>query len=204
MALTTYDDLQASVAAWMNRTDLSAVIPDFIAIAEKRIASDVRVRQQIKTATLTTVAGARTIALPGDFLEFSDVSIGTPISVSCQVTSRELIDVKHPAGSYSGVPALYAIEGGYVHFGPTPDAAYPVGVAYFARLDPLSSSATNALMAVAPQIYLYGSLREAALFTMNKQAASDWHGLYTAAVKELEDADSAAVHSGSALRVRKA
>ena len=33
MALTTYTELKASVADWLNRTDLTNVIPDFISLA---------------------------------------------------------------------------------------------------------------------------------------------------------------------------
>ena len=34
MALTTYTELKTSVGDWLNRTDLTTVIPDFIALAE--------------------------------------------------------------------------------------------------------------------------------------------------------------------------
>jgi len=34
MALTTYTELKASIADWLNRSDLTAAIPDFISLAE--------------------------------------------------------------------------------------------------------------------------------------------------------------------------
>ena len=54
MALANYTDLQASIASWMVRTDLAAVIPDFVAIAEARINADVRLRQGISSGSLST------------------------------------------------------------------------------------------------------------------------------------------------------
>ena len=38
MALSTYTDLQASVANWLHRSDLTAVIPDLVGLAEGRLA----------------------------------------------------------------------------------------------------------------------------------------------------------------------
>ena len=37
MSLANYDGLKASVANWLNRTDLLTEIPDFIELAENRI-----------------------------------------------------------------------------------------------------------------------------------------------------------------------
>ena len=37
MALTTNADLQAAIADWLNRSDLSAQIPDFLTLAQLKI-----------------------------------------------------------------------------------------------------------------------------------------------------------------------
>ena len=42
MALTTYTELKASIADFLNRDDLTTVIPDFITLAESQINRDVR------------------------------------------------------------------------------------------------------------------------------------------------------------------
>jgi hypothetical protein len=34
MAITTYSELKTAVADWLNRADLTSVIPDFIALAK--------------------------------------------------------------------------------------------------------------------------------------------------------------------------
>ena len=39
MALANYSDLQSAVAGWLNRTDLTSQIPDFIALAESKLDS---------------------------------------------------------------------------------------------------------------------------------------------------------------------
>ena len=42
MALSTYDELKASIADFLNRDDLTSVIPDFIKLAETGMNREVR------------------------------------------------------------------------------------------------------------------------------------------------------------------
>ena len=42
MALATYSDLKASIADFLNRDDLTAVIPDFIKLAEAQFKREIR------------------------------------------------------------------------------------------------------------------------------------------------------------------
>ncbi len=37
MALTTYTELKTSIGDWLNRSDLTTAIPDFISLAEAQI-----------------------------------------------------------------------------------------------------------------------------------------------------------------------
>ena len=72
MSITNYSGLKASIANWLNRTDLTSEIPDFIELAENRIFHDVRVPTNEKTVLLTLSSdGYATI--PSDFLEVKDV-----------------------------------------------------------------------------------------------------------------------------------
>jgi hypothetical protein len=202
MSLATYSDLLASVASWMNRTDLTSVIPDFVTIAESKIARDMRLRAQITTSTLTTPSdGTRTTALPTDWLEFENVSIaGTP-ETPCQYVNVEHMDVKYPIGGNSGRPYVYSIEGPNILFGPVPDAAYTVNIMYYARFPALATNSTNWLMTNHPNIYLYACLREACFFT--KKGAEQWDALYKQEVQNLQSVDDRSTHSGTVLRVKQ-
>lgn len=202
MALANYTDLLASVASWMNRTDLTTVIPDFVTIAESKIARDLRLRNQLTSGTLAVVASVREVTLPTGWLEFETISInGTPDSL-CQFVASEYLDAWYPDGSYAGKPAYYTVQGTTVVFGPFPDAAYTANVSYYAAFGALATSTTNWLLTNAPNVYLYACLREAAFFTKDAPGAAQWDGLYKQEVKNLQDANDMATHSGSALRVR--
>jgi hypothetical protein len=56
----TYAGLQASVADWLNRADLTAVVPDFIAMAEaqisRRLLMDGPVRMMMGRSDATVTA----------------------------------------------------------------------------------------------------------------------------------------------------
>ena len=57
MAFTTYSDLKTSVANYLNREDLTAVIPDFITLTHNRLNRDLRVRVNLIRAETTTTSG---------------------------------------------------------------------------------------------------------------------------------------------------
>lgn len=204
MALATYTDLVASIATWMNRTDLAAVIPDFVTMAESRISRDMRLRAQIVTANLAVTAGVQNVAIPLDWLEFENLSItltgtqDTPI----QYLTIEQMDAKYPNGGAQSRPFVYTIEGQNVLLGPIPDTNYVLGVLYYARFPALATAGTNWLMTNFPTCYLYACLRAAALFTMEDERAAYWDKLYKTTVRDVQDIDDDAAHSGSALRVK--
>lgn len=207
MALANYNDLLASVASWMNRTDLTAVIPDFVTMVESKIARDLRVRMQLVTSTLTTSTVSRNVALPADWLEFENVSIaGVTASdpeTPCQYVNIEHMDAKYPQGGPSTRPFVYSIEGQNILFGPQPDSAYTANIMYYARIPGLAANSTNWLMTNYPNVYLYGCLREGALFTKDKAGASQWDGLYKQEISNVQSVDDRATHSGTVLRVKQ-
>ena len=199
----TYTGLQASVAAWLHRTDLTAVIPDLIVLAEARIARDLRLRRQVSTSTLTTVGGTRTVSLPSDWLEMENLSLATAIEHNMSAVSVEVLGWEYPTGTYSGEPRVYAIEGDSILLGPTPDAAYTLNILYYARWAALSVTPTNWLLTKHPNIYLFATLAEAGDYIQDAEKTVQWDAKYQQSAKALQDAEDAAMFSGSSLRVRR-
>lgn len=203
MALANYTDLLASVAAWLNRTDLTAIIPDFVTIAEARISRDLRVRKQILTSTLSTVSGARGVNLPADWLAFENVSLLTSPEQQLTYATVEHLDIVYPNNGTNGKPSLYTIEGDQILFGPTPDGIYTVSILYFARFAALATNSTNWLMTNHPSVYLYAALMQACLYVKDDKRMSEYKALYEDVVSGLQKQDDTAQHSGSSLRVRR-
>lgn len=203
MALANYADLLSSVATWMNRTDLTAIIPDFVTIAEARISRDLRLRKQIITSTLTTVGNERGVTLPADWLEFENVSLATNPARSLTYATVEHIDSVYPQGSGNGIPSLYTVEGDQLQLARTPDGIYTVSIIYYARFATLQSASTNWLMTNHPTIYLYACLSQGFLYIKDSQRAGEYQAMYQKIASDLQAQDDDAQHSGSSLRVRR-
>lgn len=202
MSIATYSELKSAVARWIKRTDLDSVIPDLIALAEARISRDLRLRQQVKNTTLTTTPGVQGITLPADWLEFENINLVANPPRNLTYVNIEHLEVKYP-GDFTGLPAVYTMEGDKLLLGPVPDGAYPLDVYYYARFDALSDTTpTNWLLTNHPSIYLFATLAEAEPFVVNDERSVLWEGKYTKDMLKLKEQDDAAMFSGSALRVR--
>jgi len=199
VALATYSDLQASAAEWLHRDDLTARIPDFIALAEARMARELRLRRMKTTATLNASAGLPTVALPADWLEFARLRLLAPDLALHYLGSQAATEYR---ASDTGAPRRYAIEGASLVLYPTPDAAYSIEAVYYARLAALSATPTNWLLSEAPGLYLFGALVESAPYIGDDARISLWEGRYQAEAENVRATDARAAASGSALRVR--
>lgn len=203
MAISTGAELLDAIATWMNRTDLPG--ENIVVLSESRIARDVRVRNQVTSANLSTVAGTQTVALPTDLLEMDNIGISSssPPRMLHYLTP-EAMDEKFPNAYWTGTPATYTIIGNNLLLGPTPDAVYTVQVDYFARFPTLSGggSTTNWLLTYHPDVYLFAALAEASNYMMDEQRTAMWESRYMRAVEALNTADDTSGRSGSSLSVR--
>jgi len=196
MAITTYSDLQTTVANYLARSDLTAQIPDFIRLAEIRLRRDLRIRQMMNAATTATVAGDATVSLPSDFLEVRDLIVQTnpvrPVNyISPSVFSR------NARVTESGVPTDYTILATEFKFAPVPDAAYTLEIVYYAAPPFLTSTnSSNTFLANCPDLLLYASLVEAEPYLMNDARIQVWAGMYDRGLASLTTSDESAQYSG--------
>ncbi len=202
MAYTNYTDLQASVASYLGRSDLSAVIPDFIRFAETRLARELRTRLMLKSATAPMVAADARVALPTDFLEIRDLfTQGNPrMPVTYLSPSAFTRDAR---ADQSGLPVFYTVLASEFQFAPAPDAAYTLEILYYAKPPVLSSSnSSNVFLANYPDALLYGALLEAEPYLINDARSGTWATLYDRAVKNISDADQGGEYSGIPLQMK--
>jgi hypothetical protein len=183
-----YAWLQSKVARWIKRTDLSADIPDFVMLAEKRISGDLEARLQNMTDTLATVGDSPTVALPDGFNGIRSLSIANQGGLT-PMTPEKLANAYTNAGN--GVPKNYAIVGDVLRLGPVPDAVYQMDIVYRAEIPALADSAdgTNWLIADHPEIYLAATMCEALLYTRDTANLQVWTAKYTAAINALNVTD---------------
>jgi len=202
--LDTYANLSQSIADWTKRTDLTAFIPDFITLLESKFSRDLRIRAMLTTATLTSTASSRTLALPTDWLEFdSVVLVGQPNRVLTYVTN-ETLDNNFPENATYSKPEVYTIVGSNMELGPVPDASYQLAVTYYKKFDSIQTAGTNWLLTNHPSLYLFGALIEASAFGFADERLPLWVQRFNSEIESLKVADERSNWSGSALRVRVA
>jgi len=204
MALTTYTELKASLADWLNRTDLTSAIADFISLAEAQMERQLRTRQMIVRATASFAAAAEYGTVPDDFLETKSIKLDTNPVTSLSFQTIEAMDqLSNTTYLSSGKPLYFTVVGNQFRLLPIPDGAYTADLVYYAKLTKLSSTvATNFLLTQAPDVYLYGSLLQAAPYLQDDARISVWSSLYAAGLEQLQVADDRGSTSGGALLAR--
>ena len=202
MALTTYTELKTSIGDWLNRADLTSVIPDFISLAEAQIERTLRARQMIVRANASF--DAQYGAVPADFLEAKSLKLtSTNPQTPLSFLSIDALDAEMTKYTGSGKPKFFGIVGGQLRIVPTPDATYTTELTYYAKLAKLSNdNTTNWLLASSPDIYLYGALLQAAPYLQDDARIQTWATLYERALNDLQTADDRGASSGGALLTR--
>lgn len=171
MAINTYATLQTAVANWLQRSDLTTRIPEFIALAEDRMAHDLRIREMETTSDVTITASTQTTALPTGFLGQKRMYL--------DVSGAPRLDYYHPelfwktnVSQDTGRPLIFTIEAGNFVWSPTPDTGYTAKLLAWIKPTAFSADAdTNDILTNHTGLYLFATLLEAAIYLEDDQAA---------------------------------
>ena len=192
----SYSELKTTIASYLARSDLTAIIPDFIRLAEIRLQRDLRIRQMLTVATANTIGGQTTIGIPTDFLEMRDIHIDANPIRTLAYKAPNSFYAQYKA-TESGVPNIYTVLADEMQFAPIPDSTYILQMLYYAKPPVLSdSNASNIFLANAPDALLYGALGEAEPYLMNDARLQVWAALYERAVTSISNADQGSEYSG--------
>ena len=201
MAINTYSTLQTAVANWLDRSDLTDRVPEFIALAEATFNRVLRLRAMETTVADATPSGSKEDALPTGYLQMREIHLTTTPVVSLSYITPEIM-YRIRAGSTSGKPNSYTIVGDNILFGPTPDGVYDYSMTYYKSFDALADGTqTNWLILNAPDLYLYGTLLQAEPFLMNDERVPLWERGVRQVINDLQNQDDKDRHSGSEMRV---
>ena len=206
MALGTFTELKDAIADWLDRSDLTARIPDFITLAEARLNRDLRIRPMEVRSSMETTSGQRYFNLPGGYLQMRNIQLNTNPIAPLEYITPEMLDRLYGSDT-TGKPRAYTLIGDEIQLAPVPDSDYTVEMAFYEKFTPLGDGTSgtvtsNWLTLNAPDILLYGALLEAEPFIKNDERIGLWLNAYNGAIKKIQDADARDRHSGSAMRVR--
>ena len=192
-----YAQLQSNIADFLNRSDLSAVIPTFIGLAESQMERALRVRQMV--ARSEGQIDSQYSGIPPDFLEVKTLKVTSarPVQPVEFVTPEQMDGLDRISASAPGLPKYFTIIGNNIRLSPTPDATYLVELVYFTQIPSLSNTVTtNWLLKSSPDAYLYGALMQAAPYLKDDERVGVWGTLYNTAIEAIKTADQNASSSG--------
>lgn len=175
-----YSQITAQIAAWMNRDDLAAIIPDFISLAEERMNRALRVRQMEVVLPDTAIVDGL-ITLPTDAVDVKLLWVAGFENCPLKPQSLEAVIAN---GAY-GYPVLYAWQGADLRV----DGSGSVQGVLYERIPALSTDSTNWVSEQAPGLYLFGALAEAAMYVGDDVAAQNWMARFGQVLDEVSGND---------------
>lgn len=196
MAFTSYSDLKTTIASYLARSDLTAMIPTFIQLAELRLRREIRTRQMLVVATASTTGGDSTVGLPTDFLEMRDIHVNTnPITTLSYAAPNAFYNSYR--ATESGKPTEYTVLATELQLSPVPDSTYTLQMLYYAQPYFLSdSNPSNVFLVNFPDALLYAALGEAEPYLMNDARLQTWASLYDRAISSITISDQSSEYSG--------
>jgi hypothetical protein len=194
VALANYTDLKASVADFLNRSDLTSVIPDFVTLAEADLNRSLRVREM--SVRTRAPIDSQYVKLPVDFLGMRNIDLLTDPITPMTYKNLQNLDI-HRAGDATGKPIYYSIVQNNIEFAPVPDGDYTIEIVYYQKVPPLSVNTTNWLLDNHPDAYLYGTLQHSAPYLQHDERVGIWAGKYQQIIESITTSDEKAKFSGS-------
>ncbi|MCA0300900.1 MAG: hypothetical protein LCH95_00700 [Proteobacteria bacterium] len=195
--ITSYAGLKAGVLAWLARpgdTLLDGRFDDFLLNCERRmyygaatetpdhpLRSDPLRVPEMEAVDHAFALPSGTVAQPPDFLELIGAQLNAP-SRPLQIVSQRTLD-GYGARSVGGT-RLIAVSGTAFRLLDAP-AGGTATLRYYRRLGTPEGASVNAILAAYPDVYLYGCLTEAAIFTQGEAEAQRYLSLYNASVAGL-------------------
>jgi hypothetical protein len=190
MIINSYAELKTAVASYLQRGDLTAMIPQFIALAESDIQADIAdLPELLVHATATTapdnplVDTLNMYALRDAWVSGERVHIAMPGMMTTTSTSK-------------GCPQAIAIEGASaIRLYPTPDAAYAIDILYVPVISPTlaggepSDAATNWILQRHPGAYLYGACLHASAYIEDAAKLAAWQSGYDSSIDRMRSAN---------------
>ena len=203
MAISNYTNLKTTIADFLNRDDLTSVIPTFIQLGEAQMNRDIRHWEMEARSSGQQSQGDQYMQLPADWLEtirFHLTSQGTDAVELASMAS--IADKRAQVDDQAGRPRFYSHVRGEFELFPTPDEDTDFELLYYQKIPALGdSNASNWLLEYAPDIYLYGSLAHSAPYLQEDARIAVWAQMYAAAVSQLNSQSERVKNSGSGIRL---
>lgn len=191
-AFDTYTDLKATIADFLNRSDLTSAIPAFVCLAEAQMNRRLRCRRMVGRSDAAISANQEYIALPGDFIGPISFSLYDSEETELHFLEAEafVAERRRFLKGESDGQSYYTVIGEEFRLLRTSPAAVTGELTYWRSVSALSDAApTNWVLAQFPDLYLYGSLEHSAPYLRDDSRIEMWAQLFAAGVSDTNAAD---------------
>ena len=196
MSLSTFAELKTALASWVNRSNLTTSLGDFITLSEAKINRRLRV-SEMETAFSSTAIASGAVTRPADLAAIKALWVTGDSQRTLEAKTLEFIQ-RFP--SLSTTPQFYAWSTTGLVFYPSSGSVEGV---YYAKVPALSdSNTTNWLLTANPDLYLWAGLEQAAFFIKDDNEAAKWSAKADGLIQELNDRSMANQFSGGPLVAR--
>lgn len=218
--MSSLNILVNEVAAWLNRGDLTALIPGWVSMVETDIAESLRARCMVARAT--QAIDAAFISLPSDFITMEsmrDAKTGTLLTLEDEFTGPPQGGANQgfhgpgfmPGAGFRPFPTTgYRLVANCVEFLPhplIPDPPDPswvpqcVNMNWYQRPKPLiNPQDTNPILDTLHAIYLFGVCKYGAMFELDDARAQQMDSAFGQAVTAANLWKQTSDYSGAPLR----
>src|SRR3990172_7515002 len=187
-----YASLQSAVAGMIHReddTDITDNVPLFIQLAEADLNDELLLKDMETETTLTAVLNQNYVALPSGFVSPIAMWIiydsGLQRSRMTPVAPQEL-----PYDVSANIPQEWAIDGVNIRLNCPSGDTYSMPFRFFKSSSLSDTNTSNYLLMKRPDVYLYGALKQCALFQQDDPGLVKWGTLFNAAKQRLKAAES--------------
>ena len=174
MALSTYSEIKSTVADYLNRADLTAVLPSFVTLAESKFNRELRTRDML--TRVQTTSDDEYVSLPTDFLQHYSLELdAASAQPPMDYIGPQEAKVLKAQNRTASTTYYYTVIDGAFEIIPAPGSDLDLRMVYYAKIPALSdSNTTNWLLTKSPDLYLYSALLEAAPYLKDDDRVQLW------------------------------
>jgi hypothetical protein len=196
MSITTYAELSTAIASWAHRNDtaFTDLIPDFVRMAEARFNRVLRVAAMEASFSSALTSGAAT--LPTDFIAFKELRFDGTRDYTLRPKPIEWIRDQDDTDTANA--RYFAVTGTSVVCWPTTG---PIKGTYYQQIPAIQTNSTNWLLTGHPDLYLFASLMEAALWAQDDSRLQLWGEKTASLIDAVQRADDRNQFDGGILAV---
>jgi hypothetical protein len=208
--ISDYSSLQDAIIEYLARegeTTITARVPTFIQLTEAKLNRELFTRQMEQRSTAivnTSSSEPEFISLPDDFQSMRRIRLSSVTGKPGLdfVTGVSMDEFRRFNADTTGRPIYFTIIGDEIELAPTPDQAYTIEMVYRKNIPDLADNSTNWLLDLAPDIYLYGALLEAAPYMQNDERIQTWLTGFASALDGLNRLSLSATFNAGPLNMR--